>query len=274
MGILERLFPKNAPITSESIRDAIVHNESEVASLRAKLSRGEGTIATLDDAEHVKVIEASAATRRAIDRLTAARAHLEEELPRVIAAEEAAAKAAADEALRQRAEACRKANTVESKKLLSEYDKLASAMGDVFARLSEIADEANAVNTMLHLNPVADHVPLFDTIHRRTPAVEASERRAMVPHWVYKDAPTQRGEVHVGDTELAVRATIGEDGNPVRPGGVHYDRFGRPIQPRLEQREVVSRTYYTPGRYELSLTHNVVLPPAFSGGTTYWPRKS
>ena len=274
MSFLERLFPKNTPITSASILAERERAESEIVSHRAKLEGAMASIATMTDEQHVAAEASIAATKRAISRLEAKVAHLNDELPGVIAAEEVATQAARDTALRQRAEACRKANTIEAKKLLAEYDKLAAAMGDVFARLSEIADETNAVNAALRFNPIAESVSLYDAIYRRTPAVEAREQRTMEPHWVYRDAPTQRGEIHVGDTEMALLATIDEHGNPVRPGGVHYDRFGRPIQPQLEQREVVRRTYFTPGRYELSLTGNVVLPSAFIGGNAHWPRKS
>ena len=273
MSFLERLFPKNTPITSTSIRDEISRTESELANVHDQLTAVFDGLATMTDDQHEAAEKKSAGLKRARARLEARIKELTNELPAIQAAEDATAKAAADEALRQRAEACRKANTIEAKKLLAEYDKLAAAMGGVFARLSEIADETNAVNAALRLNPIAENVSLYDAIHRSTPAVEAYEQRTMVPHWVYKDAPTQRGEVHVGDIEMAIRATIGADG-PVRPGGVHYDRFGRPIQPQLEQREVVSRTYYRSGTHELSLIHNIVLPPGFIGGNAHWPRKS
>jgi hypothetical protein len=87
----------------------------------------------------------------------------------VEAAEEAAQAAAKDEALRKRAEACRESNTVESKKLLTDFDRLASQMGDVLSRLNEIADETNSVNTALKNNHVADTVTVYETLYRRHP---------------------------------------------------------------------------------------------------------
>ena len=78
--------------------------------------------------------------------------------------------AAKDEALRKRAEDCRKANAVEGKKLLTEFDKLASQMGDVLVRIKEIADETMSVNKALHANPVADSIICYENLYRQRPA--------------------------------------------------------------------------------------------------------
>jgi hypothetical protein len=95
---------------------------------------------------------------------------LSDQLPAVLAAKAAAQAAAKDEALRKRAEDCRKANAVEGKKLLTEFDKLASQMGDVLARIKEIADETMSVNKALHANPVADSIICYESLYRRPPA--------------------------------------------------------------------------------------------------------
>jgi len=55
-------------------------------------------------------------------------------------------------------------NGVESKKLLTEFDKLASQMGDVLARIKEIADETMSVNKALHANPVADSIICYEDL--------------------------------------------------------------------------------------------------------------
>jgi hypothetical protein len=250
MNILAKRLPAKTPITSDSIRAEIVRNESEVASLQAKLSRAEAAIAALDDAEHVKVIEASAATRRAIDRLNAARAHLELELPLRAAEEETQARAAVDDALRSRAAGAVKANNDIAAKLLRDYDRLANQMGDILQRLSDISAETAAVNAALRSNPVADAVVDFNQIHRK-----AADRQAV---WVYSDGSVEQ-------------ALLDSDGNPKRPDKkwIHHEQ--RYITANIEKREiVVGRTSFRPGCSELSLTGNIILPPGFSGGASHW----
>lgn len=65
----------------------------------------------MTDAEHIKMETEIAATKRAIKGLDARIACLNDQLPGVITAEEAAQKAEADAALIKRAETCRKANS-------------------------------------------------------------------------------------------------------------------------------------------------------------------
>jgi chromosome segregation ATPase len=168
MSILNKIFgSKSVTITSEAIRGEIARAEGEIVTLHSKLAAARSGIMFLSDSEHQAVEADGAATERAIKRLDARIAHLNDELPRVVAAEEAAQAAAKDDALRQRADAARKANTVESKKLLTEIDKLSCQMGDVLARLNEIADETNSVNKALHNNPVADSIVGFETLYRK-----------------------------------------------------------------------------------------------------------
>lgn len=273
MSFLAKLMPAKAPITSDSIRAEIASGESEIANHRAKLAGAMDGLAAMTDAEHVAAETAVAATRRAIARLESRVNHLAAELPKVIAAEEAAAKAAADEALRQRAEACRKANR-EAKKLLVEYDRLASAMGDVFARLNEINTEHESVRAALKDAGLGgEELPHWSGIHRKSPDRQASERREMAPHWVYDEPARVKDEPMVDHPPTFVRATLDERGNPIPPGAVHYNRFGRPVQPRLENREVViSRTHFRPGHHENPLLQ-IHLPPGFAGGNAHWPRK-
>lgn len=275
MSFLAKLMPAKAPITSDSIRAEIANAEAEIANHRAKLSGAMDGIALMNDSEHQKAEADIATTKRAITRLEARVNHLADELPRVIANEEVAAKAAADEALRQRAEACRRANTSEAKKLLVEYDRLASAMGDVFARLNGINTEHEYVRAALKDAGLGgEELPHWSAVHRKHPDQQASEQREMAPHWVYDEPARLKDEPLADYAPTIIRATLDERGNPLRPGVVHYDRFGRPVQPRLERREVViSRTRFRPGHHENPLlqTH---LPPAFAGGNTHWPRKS
>jgi hypothetical protein len=170
MGIITRFFSKSAAITSDMIQAEIERAEGEVVTLHSKLAAARSGILLMNDSEHQAVEQNSAATKRAIDRLGMRIAHLQSELPAVLAAEEAAQAVAKDEALRKRAEDCRKANTVESKNLLTEFDKLASQMGDVLARLKEIGGETNSVNKALHTNPVADRVTCYETLYRKHPS--------------------------------------------------------------------------------------------------------
>jgi hypothetical protein len=170
MSIITKLFSKSSVITSDMIRNEINEAESKIADHRAKIQAANVSVALLSDEAHVKIENEIAADRRAIMRLQTLVSHLNDELPKVEAAEEAAQAAAKDEALRKRAEECRKMNTVESKKLLTEFDKLASQMGDVLARIKEIADETMSVNKALHANPVADSIICYEDLYRQRPA--------------------------------------------------------------------------------------------------------
>jgi hypothetical protein len=176
MGIIDRLLGSKT-VTSDTIRSEISKAESAIAAHRAKIEAANVNVALLSDEAHVKIEQEIAEDRRAIIRLEARVALLTEQLPAIIEAEAAAQAAAKDEALRKRAEDCRKANTVESKKLLTDFDRLASQMGDVLSRLNEIADETNSVNQALRTNPVgADSVVGFETLYRKYPDRQATER--------------------------------------------------------------------------------------------------
>lgn len=166
MGILQRLFPAKTTITSAAIREEISKAESDLAAHRAKIEAANVNVALLSDEAHIQVEQEIAADRRAITRLEARVSLLTEQLPAVIAAEETAEAAAKDEALRKRAEDCRKANAVEAKQILAEVDKLSSRLGDHFARLKEIGDETNSVNQALHTNPVAERITCYENLYR------------------------------------------------------------------------------------------------------------
>jgi HPt (histidine-containing phosphotransfer) domain-containing protein len=170
MSIITKFFSKSSVITSDMIRNEISEAESKIADHRAKIQAANVSVALLSDEAHVKIENEIAADRRAIMRLQTLVSHLNDELPKVEAAEEAAQAAAKDEALRKRAEDCRKANAVEGKKLLTEFDKLASQMGDVLARIKEIADETMSVNKALHANRVADSIICYENLYRQRPA--------------------------------------------------------------------------------------------------------
>lgn len=166
MSMITKFFSKSAAITSDMLRNEISKAEGEIVTLQSKLAAARSGIMFMSDSEHQAVEADAAATERAITRLDARIAHLRSELPRLEAAEEAAQAAAKDEALRNRAEACRNANAVESKKLLTEFDKLASQMGDILARLKDIGDETNSVNQALRLSPVAERITCFENLYR------------------------------------------------------------------------------------------------------------
>jgi hypothetical protein len=272
MGILEKFFPAKTVVSSAIIRAEITERESEIKRLQAEIGPKLAAIATMTDAEHVTAGGDVAATKRAIDRLDARIAHLQSELPAVLAAEEATAKAAADAALRARAEACRKANEKEAAKLLAAYDEHASAIGGIIAKLKAMDGEREAINAELRANPVCEPIVSSAKIHRTIPGTEATEQRAKVPCWVYRDIPPQPDEVYPGETETVVRATLDDAGKPIPQAGVQYGRFGRVVTPALEKREVViSRTRPHPPRYEHPLD-DLLLPPGFAGGKWHWPR--
>lgn len=170
MGIIDKLLGSKTTITSATIREEISRAESSIAAYRAKIEAANGNVALLSDEAHVKIEQEIAADRRAITRLEARVSLLTEQFPAIVEAEAAAEAAAKDEALRKRAEACRKANAVEGKQILAEIDKLSSRLGGHLARLKEIGDETNSVNMALHANPVADRVTCYETLYRKHPA--------------------------------------------------------------------------------------------------------
>lgn len=260
MGMIEKFFGgKASTVTSSMIRDEIERAEGEINALRVKLGGALAGVAAMSDAEHVKVEGEIAGIERAITRLEARLAYLNTELPTVIAAQEAAANVAADELLRQRAEAARKANIKEAAVILREYESHVAKIIDGLIRLDEISAETNAVNQALGLNPVAEHVLSYDDVHRRHPGQEATEIREDRPVWRYPS----------GTVIPAV-----EDGaggyKRAEPLWLHHEqRYETPV---LAQEEiVVSRTAFRPGRYELGLSA-IVLPSGFAGGNARWPR--
>ena len=280
MGILQRLFPAKTTITSATIKAEIDYSESEIARLNAENGPKLATIATMTDAEHVKAEADVAANKRAIDRLDQRIAHLQSELPAVLAAEEAAANATADAALRALAEACRKANEKEAAKLLAAYDEHASAIGGIIAKLKAMDGEREAINAELRTNAVCEPVRSYVDIHRTTPGTEATEQRAKVPCWVYRypGSPPDTKDTkyqYEAPREDVRRATIGSDGEPVRGATEIHNHYGREIiiTPTLKKREMlVSRTRAKPPRYEDPL-NGVRLPPGFAkNGKWHWPR--
>ena len=260
MRILEKIFGRKSDATSAMILSKIKCSESEISTLHAKAAAEMADVATMTDAEHVAAEARIAATKRAIARLDGLVASLSEELPMVIASEEISAKMAADEALRQRAEALRKTIGTEVPKLLANYDKLASSIGEIVARLININAETNSLNAELRLNPVAEIVTGYEAIHRKHPDREASEHLEMRDVWVHQD----------GSVTPAKR----DEAGALVPPPVTFDRtFGYDPKPKLERREiVVRRTSHRPGQYESSLA-SLHLPPGFAGGASHWPRK-
>lgn len=280
MGILQRLFPAKTIITSAIIRAEIAEREVEIKQLQAEIGPKLAAIATMTDAEHVKAEADVAANKRTIGRLDQRIAHLQSELPAVLAAEEAAAKAAANAVLIKRADECRKANEKESAKLLAAHDEYASAIGDIIAKLKAINTERDTLNQVLRTNAVCESVRSYVDIHRTTPGTEATEHREKVPCWVYRypgsPADTEKTKYqYEAPREDVRRAAIGPDGEPVRGATEIHHYYGREIiiTPTLEKREmVVSRTRAQPPRYEHPLD-DVRLPPGFAGnGKWHWPR--
>lgn len=260
MGLIEKLFPSKTTVTSALIRAEIKRAEGEITTLRAKLDTAESEIATLDDAAHVKVIESNAAIRRSIARIEARIAHLDTELPAVIAAEEADRLAAATDAVRARAEAARKENSKEAKALLADYDVAAEKIANILIRLAAIDSERDAVNEALRANPIAEPVVGYSENYRKHPDREASERREMRPVWVHGN-----GKVEV--------AHLDQLGNPIKADRIWNHMKQGYEDVNFEQREVVvGQTYFRPGHYELPLSA-IILPAGFSGGVSHWPRR-
>lgn len=87
IAILEKFFPAKTVVTSAIIRAEIAEREIEIKLLQAEIGPKLAAIATMTDAEHVKAEADVAANKRAIDRLDQRIAHLQSELPTVLAAE-------------------------------------------------------------------------------------------------------------------------------------------------------------------------------------------
>ena len=280
MNMISKFFAPKTAITSATIRAEIERAESEIAVRRAQLEGVLASIAVMNDSQHAQA-EADAATiKRAIMRLEARANHLTAELPNVIAAEEAEAKAAANDALRRRAEAARRANTKEAARLLADYAVHAARVAEVIAKLEVLDIETTAVNAALRTNPVADNVAGYGEIHRRSPDRPAGERRAVRKCWVYRypgsPRDTDKAKFQYEAPHEVVRlADIGHDGKAIPVPAVQHDYYGRvlTIIPTLEDREIVTeRVSFRLGRSEEPLS-SVRLPPAFSGEDHIWPRE-
>ena len=201
MSILQVLFSgKSTAITSATVRDEVARAEAEISIHRTNLDSAMSSIATMSDAEHLKAEADIGVMNRAIARLGARVSHLAAELPNLLAAEEAAAKIAADEALRRRAASARKANSKEAAALLQQYAKLAEQVADIFARLDDISAETAAVNNELRLNPVAERVLGYNNIHRKHLDREASERRELRLGWVDGDGSFNEATLDKAET--------------------------------------------------------------------------
>jgi len=98
MNMIAKLFAPKTAITSATIRAEIERAESEITARSAKLEDVLAGIAVMNDSQHAQAEADAAAIKRAIMRLEARANHLAAELPNVIAAEEADAKAAAADA--------------------------------------------------------------------------------------------------------------------------------------------------------------------------------
>lgn len=281
MGIIDRLLGTKTTVTAEAIRSKIATAETEIIALREKIKAATVSTALLSDEAHVKIESEIAADRRAVARKLALIEGLNEELPEVIAAEEAAAKANADAALAKRADAARKLTGSEAKKLLASYAEHAGAIADILARLGEIDAETAAVNDALRSNPgVAESIESYNTVHRSTPGTDAMVHHERRKVWVYRfpgsPADTEKTSYQYEAPREEVReATIGDDGKVVPVGPAIHNYYGRElyIKPTLEEREIVVRRSYARPRSYAPTLNDVRLPPVT--GTSYiWPRQS
>lgn len=279
MNMISRLFAPKTALTSATLRAEIERTESEITAHSTQLEGLLAGIAVMNDSQHAQCEADAAAIKRAIMRLEARANHLAAELPNVIAAEEAATKVAADEALRQRAEAARKANAKEAAKLLADYAVHAARVSEVIAKLEALDIETTAVNAALRYNPVAESVAGYDAIHRRSPDRPAGERRGVRKCWVYRYPGSPRDTdkakfQYEAPHEVVRQADIGRDSKAIPVPAVQHDYYNRvlTIIPTLEDREVVTeRVSFRAGQTEAPLS-SVRLPPAFSGESHIWPR--
>jgi hypothetical protein len=181
VGIIDRLLGSKTAITSATIRDEISKAESSLATHRAKIEAANVSVALLSDEAHVTIENEIAADRRAITRLKARVSLLKNDLPNVLAAEEAAQAAAKDEALRKRAEECRKMNSAGAKKLLESYAEHANAIAEIIAKLKAMSSEVIDLNQELRLNPVAESIVGYDTHFRKHADREATGSASFRP---------------------------------------------------------------------------------------------
>lgn len=273
MKLLEMLF-KSVDPTSADIAEQIATARSErdaALAARADILAG---LSTFTDTQHQKAEAQCDAYRRAADRAAARIADLEAMRKDALAAEGLAQRVAIDNALRQRAEASRHANSVEAAELLERYDNHAAQIAEIITRLDAIDETREAVNQDLRSNPVTEPVKSYGRYHRKHADREATVRFEKALCWVYRFPAAPRdieGEtiLQIEAHEEVRRATVGGDGkpHPMLPETYH----GMLINPVLEEREVEVCTRFRLGRSEVPLSE-VVLPPGFAGGDRHWPR--
>jgi hypothetical protein len=260
MNILNHIFGKKTP-TSTTIAAEIEKARKEHDNAIAKRGAALAGLGAFSDAEHVQAEAEYETHRRAADRAAARITELEKAHAEALATEAEAERIAAEQRLRDRVEAARRAVEIEAAELLRAYDNHAAEIGDILARLEEIDGETRAVNEAVRRRSDIEGVASIDTVHRKHQDRQASERSEKRLCWVHHD----------GFVTEAKKDTAGELIRPPRS----FDRtFGYHPEPKLEEREVVVElSRFRPGRYESPLSA-ILLPAAFAGSAVHWPRKS
>ncbi len=186
MNIISKLFKTKAPDFT-AITAEIENARAEQAAALAKRDAALAGVGTMSDAEHIRAEVEYEAHRRAVDRAAARVAELEKAYTDAIAAEAEVERLAAEQRLRDRVEAARRAVAVDASELLHSYEKQAAELANTLARLSAIDAEVNAANEAVRHRSDINCIIGIEATYRQHPDRSVSEQRAVRPCWVYAD---------------------------------------------------------------------------------------
>lgn len=255
MNVISQLFGRKTPNADALFKEIAAHN-ADKAKEQDRAEKAKATLANvaiLTDAEHEAAESALAASTRAIARIEARIAQLQE-------AHATAQKDEALAALKARAEAARRRVEVDAPKLLDRYEALGAEIAQVVDDYTAINAEVDVVNAELRKAglPSIDNA---DFLYRREPGEVIPERREKKKLWVRVDPAT--------GVEQQVR-TIEDRGRTI-PTDALGSTFLSDAR-EVEREVVVSPAQRKPDRWLDGLSTGVSLPPARVGRTRHWPK--
>lgn len=255
MNVISQLFGRKTP-TAEAIFKEIVAHNAEKAKEQDRAEKAKATlanVAVLTDDEHAAAESDLASANRAIARIEA----------RVAQLQEAHATAQKDEALmalKARAEAVKQRVEVDAPKLLDRYDALGAEVAAVVDAFEAINAEVEAVNAELRKAGLPS-IESAEFRYRREPGEVIPEVREKRKKWVHFNRQT--------GAEETVTITTERDGQRL-PSDGHGNVLAGCRE--VEEEVVVSPQRRRPDRWLDGLAGSVRLPPARIDGNWHWPR--
>jgi chromosome segregation ATPase len=252
MNVISQLWGRKAPNSDAIFKEISAHN-AEKAKEQDRAERAKATlanVAVLTDAEHEAAESDLASATRAIKRLEARIAQLQE-------AHSAAQKDEALATLKARAEAAKRRVEGEAPKLLDRYEATTRAIVEAVSELQAIDVEVEAVNAELRKAGL-DLIETVENRYRREPDQVIPEVRTKRKKWVRRDR-------WGGEQDVSI--TIERDGRRLPPDGhgVLADAYEVEV-------EDVKPAQTKPGRWLDALAGSVRLPPARIGSAWHWPQ--